>query len=163
MKSASFAALATNVFSTLHSQSLSRTVDFWDETALDLTAGRFPFSGKKLSEAEAETLRATASIAVYDAIDAVLHEGVSIFYQSRSLATTAIGAEAAASQAAYEVLATYFSNPLDQAELRSRLARRLAAVADGHEKREGVATGRASAQVALSASHLDLGSTRRAA
>ncbi|MFT4177105.1 MAG: hypothetical protein QM627_10675 [Luteolibacter sp.] len=151
MKSASFAALATTVFSNLHSSSLSETVNFWDETALDLSAGRFPFSGKSLPERETETVRATASIAVYDAIDAVLHEGVSIFYRARSLATTPLGAEAAASQAAYEVLASYFRSPIDQVELKSRLERRLASLPDGHEKCEGKATGYASAKTALEA------------
>ena len=154
VKSAPFAALATTVFSTLYSQSLSKSVEAWDETAIDITHSRFPFSGYRLEENDAESIRATASIAVYDAIHAVLGEGVSIFYQTFSPARTPVGAEAAAAQAAHDVLASHFTDPVNRAELKLRLTRHLATLPDGYEKTEGLTTGAASAAAAITFSRL---------
>jgi len=154
VKSAPFAALTTNVFSSLYSRSLNKAVEAWDDTAIQITESQFPFASYRLAENEAESIRATTSIAVYDAIHAVLGEGVGIFYQSGSSASTSIGAEAAVSQAAHDVLAAHFQDLVNRTELKLRLTRRLANLPDGPEKTEGRATGAASAAAALTATRL---------
>lgn len=85
----------------------------------------------------ASRVEAIEAIAVYDAVNAIKHSGSS--YHFNTPAQGPASAEAAAAQAAHDVLASFFPN--QKASLDTSLASSLSRVPDGAEKSNGIVTG----------------------
>lgn len=102
----------------------------------------------------ATRVAAIEAIAVYDAVNSIRQVGKPYHYYAPP--NTAASPEAAAAQAAHDVLVNYF--PAQQAALDLKLADSLAAITDGPEKNAGRAIGSAAA-TAIIALRVDDGST----
>jgi hypothetical protein len=89
----------------------------------------------------ASRIDAIESIAVYDAVNSIRHFGDAYHYFAPP--SGAASAEAAAAQAAHDVLVNYF--PAQTAALDASLATSLAEIADGPEEDSGLAVGAAAA------------------
>lgn len=89
----------------------------------------------------ASRIDAIEAIAVYDAVNSILQFGTPYHYNTPPAG--AASPEAAAAQAAHNVLVNYF--PAQTATLDTALATSLAAIADGPEKTAGLAVGAAAA------------------
>ncbi len=89
----------------------------------------------------ASRVEAIEAIAVYDAVNAIKHSGSPYHYNAT--AQVPASAEAAAAQAAHDVLVSFFPN--QKPSLDARLASSLAKVTDGVEKSNGILIGSAAA------------------
>jgi hypothetical protein len=101
-----------------------------------------PFTGTALNTNLASRIDAIESIAVYNAVNAILRFGTAYGGFSVAAPTTA-STEAAAAQAARNVLVYYY--PSQTAALDSLLATSLSAIPDGQPKTDGIASGAAAA------------------
>jgi len=90
---------------------------------------------------------AYASLAVYDAVNAITGQYQPFYYRFAAPANASVGAAAVA--AAHRVLVNYF--PAQQTALDSQFATSLAGVADGGDKTAGVAIGEAAAAAVINA------------
>ena len=84
---------------------------------------------------------AIEALAVYDAVNTIVNFGTP--YHFHTPPSGAASAEAAAAQAAHDVLVNYF--PAQKADLDAKLAASLGAIPDGPDKSNGLAVGAASA------------------
>jgi PAP2 superfamily len=89
----------------------------------------------------ASRVEAIEAIAVYDAVNAIKHSGSSYHYNTPAQGPAS--AEAAAAQAAHDVLISFFPN--QKASLDASLASSLAKLPDSSEKSNGIVTGSAAA------------------
>jgi hypothetical protein len=106
----------------------------WNKIAVDTAAvGQSPFAQARYA--------AIVQLAVFEAVNAVTHEYRP--YLGTIVAPPGASADAAAIQAAYDVLVNYFPN--SQTTLQIRLAASLALISDGPSKQDGIATGHAAA------------------
>jgi hypothetical protein len=90
---------------------------------------------------------AYASLAVYDAVNAITGQYQPFYYRLSASADASTGAAAAA--AAHRVLVNYF--PSQQTALDNQFATSLAGVADGADKAAGAAVGEAAAMAVINA------------
>ncbi len=95
----------------------------------------------KLNSNFGSRVDAIEAIAVYDAVNAIKHFGSPYHYNKP--AAGAASPEAAAAQAAHDVLVHFF--PAQQPDLDSTLASSLASIPNGAEKANGQAVGAAAA------------------
>jgi hypothetical protein len=106
----------------------------WNKIAVDTAAvGQSPFAQARYA--------AIVQLAVFEAVNAVTHEYRP--YLGTIVAPPGASADAAAVQAAYDVLVNYFPN--SQTTLQIQLAASLALISDGPSKQDGIATGHAAA------------------
>ncbi len=129
-----FAAIVTSVASFAYQSSADVVLD-WNKITVDATK-----AGGQNSNL-ATRIDAIESIAVYDAVNSVLQFGTPYHYNVRPASPAS--AEAAAAQAAHDVLISFF--PAQQATLDAKLATSLSAIPDGPAKQNGRAAGAASA------------------
>lgn len=113
----------------------------WNWTTIKATKGLLTPAQAAQNTNIASRGAAIEAIAVYDAVNAVLHFGTPYHYNTPAAAPAS--PEAAAAQAAHDVLISLF--PAQTADLDARLSTSLAAVADGAAKTNGIAAGSASA------------------
>lgn len=94
---------------------------------------------------------AIVQLAVFEAVNSITGEYRP--YLGTITAPSGASPDAAAVEAAYEVLSKYFgsgvNNPTTQAGLDSALAKSLSAIPDGQSKTDGMATGHAAAQAMI--------------
>jgi len=114
----------------------------WDLLSVQVTKAQAPFSGTALNTNLASRILAIESVAVYNAVNSIGQFGTPYGGFASVLASPA-SPEAAAAQAARDVLVNYF--PGQQAVLDAQLATSLAAIPDGAAKTNGIAAGSASA------------------
>ena len=106
----------------------------WNKIAVDTAAvGQSPYAQARYA--------AIVQLAVFEAVNAVTHEYRP--YLGTIVAPPGASADAAAVQAAYDVLVNYFPN--SQPTLQIKLAASLALISDGSSKQAGIATGDAAA------------------
>jgi hypothetical protein len=117
----------------------------WNLTTIEATKAQSPFSGTALNSNLGTRIDAIEAIAVYDAVNSVLHYGTPYHYDTPARRSSLGAATAAAVQAAHDVLINYFNTPANVAVLDSLLATNLAEIPDGPDKSEGIAAGSASA------------------
>jgi hypothetical protein len=115
----------------------------WNEIAVNTAVanGQNPFAQARYA--------AIVQLAVFEAVNAVTGEYRP--YLGTIVAPPGASADAAAVQAAYDVLVNYFQN--SQTTLQTHLAASLAMIPDGQSKQDGIATGHAvaAAMIALRA------------
>jgi hypothetical protein len=105
----------------------------WNKIAVDTAAvGQSPFAQARYA--------AIVQLAVFEAVNAVTHEYRP--YLGTIVSPPGASADAAAVQAAYDVLVNYFPS---QTTLQMQLAASLALISDGTSKQDGIATGHAAA------------------
>lgn len=115
----------------------------WNEIAIDT------FIANQQNPLAQARFAAIAQLAVFEAVNAITGDYQSYFASGRVLGARTIvapagaSAEAAAAQAAHDVLVTYFPDSAKQ--LDDALANSLAQIPDGQPKTDGRATGRAAA------------------
>lgn len=94
---------------------------------------------------------AIVQLAVFEAVNSITGEYRP--YLGSITASPGASPDAAAIEAAYEVLSKYFgtgvNNPTTQADLDGALAKSLSAIPDGQSKTDGIATGHAAAQAMI--------------
>ncbi len=105
----------------------------WNEIAVNtaIANGKDPFAQARYA--------AIVQLAVFEAVNAVTGEYRP--YLGKVVAPPGASADAAAVQAAYDVLVNYFQN--SQTILQTQLAASLALIPDGQSKQDGIATGHA--------------------
>ena len=135
---------------TLSPESAS-VVNDWNLAAIQITKVQPPFAGTVQNSNLATRIHAIEAAAVYNAVNSVLHFGTPYGGYTGS-ATSPASAEAAAAQAAHDVLANYF--PTQKSKLDTLLATSLGRVSDETAKANGVAAGASAAShiIALRAS-----------
>ena len=133
-KSTYLAAIVAAALNSLITASADVITD-WNKIALDATktAGLNSNLGSRIDAIEA--------IAVYDAVNSIRQFGTPYHYFASKAGPAS--AEAAAAQAAHDVLLNYF--PAQQLTLDAALANSLSAIPDGGLKSNGVAIGSAAA------------------
>ena len=126
-------------------------VNDWNLATIQLTKSLPPFVVTAQNSNLASRIHAIEAVAVYNAVNSVLHFGTPYGGFAGS-ATVPASAEAAAAQAAHDVLANYF--PTQKSKLDAALADSLSRIADGETKANGIAAGAAAAShiIALRAS-----------
>jgi hypothetical protein len=111
----------------------------WNKIAVDTAVAnrQNPFAQARYA--------AIVQLAVFEAVNAVT--GQYRPYLGTIVARPGASADAAAVQAAYDVLVNYFSN--SQTSLQLQLAASLALIPDGQSKQDGIATGHAAASAMI--------------
>ena len=117
-------------------------VSDWNLTSIQVSKAQAPFTGTALNSNLATRIHAIEAVAVYNAVNSIVHVGTP--YGGYSVpATSPASPEAAAAQAAHDVLVNYF--PTQQAALDTALASSLAVIPNGSAKTNGLAAGSAAA------------------
>ncbi len=114
----------------------------WNLATVQISKAHPPFSGTAQNTNIATRIHAIEAAAVYNAVNSVLHFGTPYGGYAAN-ATLPASAEAAAAQAARDVLVSNY--PTQQAVLDGLLTNSLSAIPDGPEKANGIAAGSASA------------------
>jgi hypothetical protein len=107
-----------------------------------LSGAANPFTGSALNTNLATRIHAIESIAVYNAVNSILQFGTA-YGSYNVVAPAGASPEAAAAQAAHDVLVNYF--PTQQAALDARLAISLSTIPAGPGKTNGITAGSAAA------------------
>lgn len=143
-------ALTGALFTSFGPQLRADVITDWDLYGVQATKGGVspvsgvanPFGGAALNTNLASRIQAIQAVAVYNAVNSILQFGTA--YGSYNVpAAPGASPEAAAAQAARDVLVNYF--PTQQTTLDSLLATSLAAIPNGQSKTDGIAAGSAAA------------------
>jgi hypothetical protein len=145
------AAFAAAIFFTTATFAHADVVTDWNLLSVQVSKAQAPFSGTALNTNLASRILAIESIAVYNGVNSILQFGTP-YGGYNTAATLPASSEAAAAQAAHDVLVNYFPGQLTV--LDAQLATSLGAVTDGAAKTNGIAAGAAAAAhvIALRAS-----------
>src|SRR4051794_7105806 len=135
MKTVSLSVVAATLLTSLATYTSADVITDWNKITLDATktGGLNSNLGSRIDAIEA--------IAVYDAVNSIQQSGKPYHYFVPPAGPAS--PEAAAAQAAHDVLLQYF--PAQQVDLDAKLAASLGAIADGSAKANGKATGAAAA------------------
>lgn len=123
-------------------ESEASVVTDWNLAAIQVTKAQPPFTGSAVNSNVATRIHAIEAAAVYNAVNSIRAFGTA-YAGYNTPATLPASAEAAAAQAARDVLVSLF--PAQQTVLDGLLANSLAKIADGPEKTNGIAAGSAAA------------------
>lgn len=146
-----FSQLASSVLTSLSGKRLGILADDWRSATERISRERLPFAGTRLYGKAAARVEAIVSLAVYDAVNAVLGEGEGYLYQEPAPLRSQTAAEAAAAQAAHDVLVSYFDQLDTKRELAKRLEQSLETIANVPDKAIGRLIGAAAANAVLGA------------
>jgi hypothetical protein len=149
-RSSTFLVLAGALIASLGIEARADVITDWNLYGIQvskagvspLSGAANPFTGSALNTNLATRIHAIQAIAVYNAVNSILGFGTA--YGSYSTpAPASASPEAAAAQAAHDVLVNYF--PAQQTGLDVRLATSLASIPAGQSKTDGIAAGSAAA------------------
>jgi hypothetical protein len=135
-------ALAAALNLSLGAFSHADVITDWNLITIQVSKAQAPFTGSALNTNLASRIDAIESIAVYNAVNAILRFGT-VYGGYNVPAPTTASPEAAAAQAAHDVLVNYY--PAQSATLDGLLAVSLNAIPNSQAKTDGVAAGTAAA------------------
>ncbi|HVE15468.1 MAG TPA: vanadium-dependent haloperoxidase [Chthoniobacterales bacterium] len=138
----SLAVAAAAVLSSSASHSFADQITDWNLLGVQVSKAQAPFTGTALNTNLASRILAIESVAVYNAVNSIVQYGTP-YGGYATAATSPASPEAAAVQAAHDVLVNYF--PTQQATLDAQLATSLGAITAGAAKTNGIAAGSAAA------------------
>ncbi len=146
-----FVALTAALLASAAHPALADAVTDWNLTAIKVSKAQSPFTGTAQNTNLASRIHAIEAIAVYNAVNSILHFGTA-YGGYASVPASPASPDAAAARAARDVLVNFF--PAQQSALDSALATSLAAIPDGAAKTNGLAAGSTAAAhiIALRAS-----------